>query len=90
MTISVGGSYNSWVEKKQYSVSVWDASEVFINALIETLEKRVERALKDKDYAKVTEIAKAIDELTKCYAEAIENAKTEEAEYLRKQAEQES
>lgn len=66
MTISVGGSYNSGVEKKQYSVSVWDASEVFINALIETLEKRVERALKDKDYAKVTEIAKAIDELTKC------------------------
>ena len=47
MTISVGGSYNSWLEKKQYSVSVWDASEVFINALIETLEKRVERALKE-------------------------------------------
>ena len=89
MTINVGGNYNSWIDQKSYSVSVWDASEVFINALIETLEKRVERALKDKDYAKVTEIAKAIDELTKNYAEAMENAKEEEAEYLRKQAEQE-
>lgn len=90
MTINVGGSYNSWVEKKQYSVSVWDASEVFIDAIIDTLEKRVERAIKDKDYAKVSEIANAIDELTKCYADAMKNAKEEEDEYLRKKAEEEA
>lgn len=90
MTISVGGSYNSWVEKKQYSVSVWDASEVFIDAIIETLEKRVERAIKDKDYAKVSEIATAIDQLTNCYADAMKNAKEEEDECLRKKAEEEA
>ncbi len=90
MTISVGGSYDSWVNKKQYSVSVWGASEVFINALIETLEKRVERAIKDKDYAKVSEIANAIDQFTNCYADAVKNAKEEEDEYLKKQAEEEA
>lgn len=89
MTINVGGSYNSWTDKKEYSVSIWGTSEVFIDAIIETLEKRVERAIKDKDYAKVSEIANAIDELTKCYADAIKNAKEEEDEYARKQAEQE-
>lgn len=90
MTINVGGSYNSWEEKKQYSVSVWDASEVFVDAIIETLEKRVERAIKDKDYAKVSEIANAIDQLTNCYADAMKNAKEEEDEWLRKKAEEEA
>lgn len=81
MTIYVNGSFNTWDEKKQYSISVYGADEEILKVWEKYLKSELDKALKSENYDKVQGIAYDLQCYINSVNSAIEEAKKEEEEF---------